>query len=75
MIYTIDAAYAQEVLRVNYKYADVIVRKRKRLAARTMGIVRHDRFLTEHDTSQRDIEIRRKISSDYIRFGKITTNQ
>lgn len=37
MIYPFDASYAQKVLRIHYKYADVIVRKRERLAAKLLG--------------------------------------
>lgn len=45
MIYPFDASYAQKVLRIHYEYADVIARKRERLAARTAGLIAHDRIL------------------------------
>ncbi|MFL7751344.1 hypothetical protein VZC42_17165 [Raoultella ornithinolytica] len=52
MIYPFDASYAQKVLRIHYEYAEVIVRKRGRLAAKTAGLIAHDRMLM---TSENDI--------------------
>ncbi len=62
MIYPFDASYAQKVLRIHYEYADVIVRKRERLAARTAGLIAHDGHLLRWDGDKSTAEIRRELS-------------
>lgn len=62
MIYPFDASYAQKVLRIHYEYADVIARKRERLAARTAGLIAHDRMLTTSDKDTSNAAYRRELS-------------
>lgn len=68
MIYPFDASYAQKVLRIHYEYADVIVRKRERLAARTAGLIAHDRMLTTSDKDTSNAARRRELSLNALRI-------
>ncbi|VUS67114.1 hypothetical protein SB6424_00646 [Klebsiella pasteurii] len=68
MIYPFDASYAQKVLRIHYKYADVIVRKRERLAARTAGLIAHDRMLTTSDKDISNAAHRRELSLNTLQI-------
>ncbi|HHR1002908.1 TPA: hypothetical protein ACS29Y_002530 [Raoultella planticola] len=68
MIYPFDASYAQKVLRIHYEYADVIVRKRERLAARTAGLIAHDRMLTTSDKDASNAAHRRELSLNTLRI-------
>lgn len=68
MIYPFDASYAQKVLRIHYEYADVIVRKRERLAARTAGLIAHDRMLTTSDKDTSNAARRRELSLNTLRI-------
>ncbi|HGY5197691.1 TPA: hypothetical protein ACNV6G_002567 [Raoultella ornithinolytica] len=62
MIYPFDASYAQEVLRKHYQYADVLANPRESLAAKTTGLIDHDRLLSKWDGDKSTSEIRRKLS-------------
>jgi hypothetical protein len=62
MIYPFDASYAQKVLRIHYEYASLVVRKRERLAARTAGLIAHDRMLTTPDEDTSNAEHRKELS-------------
>ncbi|EPY5197564.1 hypothetical protein ACXDS1_002128 [Klebsiella quasipneumoniae] len=68
MIYPFDASYAQKVLRIHYEYADVIARKRERLAARTAGLIAHDRILAMAEKDTANAAHRREFSSDALRI-------
>ncbi|ENR6004581.1 TPA: hypothetical protein ACPUJ4_001705 [Klebsiella pneumoniae] len=68
MIYPFDASYAQKVLRIHYEYADVIARKRERLAARTAGLIAHDRILAMAEKDTAKAAHRRELSSDALRI-------
>ncbi|TXW31167.1 hypothetical protein D4M51_24750 [Enterobacter hormaechei] len=71
MIYPLDSAYAQEVLRKNYDYAAMLRTTRERLAAKAHGLVRHDRLLARLDSETEKAYIRR-IALD--RYGYPTKN-
>ncbi|MBZ7457129.1 hypothetical protein FMJ28_28210 [Klebsiella michiganensis] len=62
MIYPLDASYAQEVLRKHYQYADILANPHKSLAAKTTGLITHDRYLSKWDGDKSTSEIRRKLS-------------
>lgn len=68
MIYPFDASYAQKVLRIHYEYADVISRKRERLAARTAGLIAHDRILAMAEKDTANAAHRRELSSNALRI-------
>jgi len=72
MIYPIDSAYAQEVLRVNYELSAALKVQREKLATRVMGLIRHDRFLHKFDVAAESNEARKSISSDSQYISTVT---
>lgn len=62
MIFPFDAAYAQEVLRAHYDYADALSERGKSLAAKASGLVAHDHLLNKWDVDEIYKEIRRQLS-------------
>lgn len=71
MIFPFDAAYAQEVLRKHYEYAEMLRSPRDKLAAKVNGLVNHDRLLARWDSDASKAHIRR-IAIE--RYGYVTRN-